>query len=60
MKSEPMEIEVAILRVILDRLCGTEKIKELDANDTVKLEVLSRRRLRVSVRSTGEIIEIGK
>ena len=60
MKSEPVEIQVASLRVILKRLYGSETIKEWDANDMVKLEVLSRQRLRVTNRTTGEIIEIGK
>lgn len=59
MKSEPVEIRVGTLRVILERLCGLKKMKELYANDTVKLEVLTKRRLKVSVRSTGETWEIG-
>ena len=58
MKSEPVEIRVGTLRVILER-CKLEKLNELYANDMVKLEVLSKRRLRVSVRSTGETWEIG-
>ena len=64
MKSEPVEIRVGTLRVILDRLCGSEAIrktmKELYADDMVKLEVLTRRHLRVTIHTTGEIIEIGK
>jgi hypothetical protein len=54
-----MEIQVADLRMIIKRLYGLEKMKELYSNDMVKLEVLPRRRLRLTIRRTGEIIEIG-
>ena len=64
METKSMEIRVTDLRVILERLCGSEtlkaRIKELHANDVVKLEVSTRQRLRVSIRSTGEIMEFGK
>ena len=64
MKREPVEIRFADLRVILERLCGStvmkEKIKELSANNIVKLEVLTKRRLRLTICATGEIIEWGK
>lgn len=64
MKREPLEIRFADLKVILERLCGSsvikEKTKELSANDMVKIEVLNRRRLRLTIRATGEIIEWGK
>jgi hypothetical protein len=63
-KSEPIEIRFADLWVILERLCGSDtmkrKRKELSANDMVRLEVLARRRLRVTIRATGEIFEMGK
>jgi hypothetical protein len=63
-KSEPVKIQVATLRVILEKLCGSETIKErmkeLYANDMLKLKALPRGRLQITIPATGEIIEIGK
>jgi hypothetical protein len=63
-KNEVLEIRVGFLRVILDRLRGSQAvkktIKELRANDIVRLEVLTGRVLRITIRNTGEIIEIGQ
>ena len=64
MKSEQVKIQVATLRVILEKLCGSETIKErmkeLYANDMLKLKALPRGRLQITIPATGEIIEIGK
>jgi hypothetical protein len=59
MKSEPVEIQIRTLRVILKRLYNSETIKEWDTKDIARLEVLSRQRLRITNRTTGEVIEIG-
>jgi len=63
-KNEVLEIRVGFLRVIVDRLGGSQAvkktIKELRANDIVRLEVLTGRVLRMTIRNTGETIEIGK